>query len=241
MIVAFISDIHGNLEALGAALGHIDAATVDEIVCLGDVVGYGASPNECVDLVRSRCSHVLLGNHDAAAVGMTSIEYFNAHARRAAEWTREKLTEENTAYIKSLPMDYRADDFYAVHASPHELCEWHYVTNQGVADDAFEGFDDAICFLGHSHVPVIFREGGDRGERLQEGSIVFEKGPRFIVNVGSVGQPRDNDPRLSFGIYDTEKRELSLRREPYDVTKASEKIMMAGLPEMLATRLHLGV
>lgn len=241
MVVAFVSDIHGNLEALETAIRAIDEAEVKEVICLGDVVGYGASPNECVDLVRSRSAHVLLGNHDAAAVGMTSVEYFNAHARKAAEWTRAKLTDENTAYIKALPMDYRADDFYAVHASPHELEEWHYVTNQGVADEAFAHFADMICFLGHSHVPVLFEENGDRGERLKEGVITFEKGRRFIVNVGSVGQPRDNDPRLSFGIYDTEKRELTLRREEYDVAIASAKILKAGLPEMLASRLHMGV
>ena len=121
MIIAIISDIHGNLEALERALEKIDPLGVDEVLCLGDVVGYGADPNGCIDLVRSRCSVVLLGNHDAAAVGKTSVEYFNTHARRAAFWTRDRLTEENTEYILSLPMDHRTDHFLAVHASPHEL------------------------------------------------------------------------------------------------------------------------
>ena len=241
MITAIISDIHANLEALEEAFRHIDKAGVDEILCLGDIVGYGANPNECVDLVRGRCDHVLLGNHDAAAVGLTSVEYFNAHARRAAEWTTGQLTGENAAYLESLPMIHRTEDFYAVHASPHELEEWHYVTNQAIADEAFISFDDWLCFLGHSHVPVVFRERGARGERLREGVIGFKRGERYIVNVGSVGQPRDNDARLSFGIYDSSVRELKLRREEYDVGSASTKILEAGLPDMLATRLHLGV
>ncbi len=241
MIIAIISDIHGNLEALEKALELIDQVEVDEVLCLGDVVGYGADPNECIDRVRSRCSVVLLGNHDAAAVGLTSVEYFNTHARRAAFWTRDRLTEENTEYIRSLPLEHRTDYFLAVHASPHEMEEWHYVTNQGVADDAFAEFEDPVCFIGHSHVPILFREGGARGERLTEGTITLPEKTRSIVNVGSVGQPRDNDSRLSFGVYDSEKRTVTIRREKYDVAAASEKILRAGLPEMLATRLHLGV
>jgi len=212
MVLVIISDIHGNLEALEAALSLIDEAKPDQIICLGDIVGYGANPNECVDLVRSKSQVVLLGNHDAAAIGLTSVEYFNTHARRAAHWTAEVLTGENTAYLRALPMDYRGEGFYAVHASPHEPSVWHYVINQGVADEAFHAFNDPVCFLGHSHVPVLFREGGERGEHLDEGDHVLEGNGRFIVNVGSVGQPRDNDPRLSFGLYETEGRKLSIRR-----------------------------
>ncbi|MFH1681642.1 MAG: metallophosphoesterase family protein [Candidatus Eisenbacteria bacterium] len=241
MILAIISDIHGNLEALEAAFRCIDEDGADDVLCLGDIVGYGADPNECVDRVRARCSHVLLGNHDAAAVGMTSIEYFNAHARRAALWTRETLTPENNEYLRSLPMDYRTGDFYAVHASPQEQEEWHYIVNQSIAEEAFLAFPDAICFIGHSHLPMFFREGGGRGVRIPEGTVQFPNDGRYIVNVGSVGQPRDNDSRLSFGFYDTAERKLRLRRESYDIAAASAKILKVGLPEMLATRLHLGI
>ncbi|RPJ40783.1 MAG: metallophosphoesterase, partial [Candidatus Latescibacterota bacterium] len=207
----------------------------------GDIVGYGASPNECVDMIRSRSAHVLLGNHDAAAVGLTMIESFNAHARTAARWTQGQRTEENTEYLKSLPMEYQGDGYCAVHASPNESEEWHYVVNQTIAEEAFRAFDGSLCFIGHSHVPVYFRQGAARGVRIGEEKIRFPEEGRFIVNVGSVGQPRDNDPRFSLGIYDTRERTLELRRGTYDVAAASAKILKAGLPEMLAARLHLGI
>jgi diadenosine tetraphosphatase ApaH/serine/threonine PP2A family protein phosphatase len=241
MVLAIISDIHGNLEALEAAFRMIDDEDVGEVLCLGDIVGYGASPNECVEMVRSRCAHVLLGNHDAAAVGLTTIESFNAHARRAALWTRDELKAGHADYLRSLPMQYAGDGFCAVHASPNEQEEWHYVVNQMIAEEAFLAFEGGLCFIGHSHVPVYFRQGGARGMRIGEGEVHFPTDGRFIVNVGSVGQPRDNDARLSLGIYDTMKRTLSLRRGSYDVASASAKILKAGLPEMLAARLHLGI
>jgi diadenosine tetraphosphatase ApaH/serine/threonine PP2A family protein phosphatase len=241
MVVAILSDIHGNLEALETAFRSIDGEAVDEVLCLGDIVGYGPNPNECVDRIRARCSHVLLGNHDAAAVGLTTIESFNAHARRAALWTRDRLRPESADYLRALPMDYRTDAFYAVHSSPNEREEWHYVVNQAIAEEAFLAFEDSICFLGHSHVPVYFRKGAGRGVRIGEGEVSFAEGDRYLINVGSVGQPRDNDPRLSFGIYDTGRRVLALRRESYDIATTSAKILKAGLPEMLATRLHLGI
>ncbi|MBM3319878.1 MAG: metallophosphoesterase family protein [Candidatus Eisenbacteria bacterium] len=241
MILAILSDIHGNLEALETALRCIDEENADEVLCLGDIVGYGANPNECVERVRARCAHVLLGNHDAAAIGTTSIETFNTHARRSALWTGETLAPANGEYLRTLPMDYRTVDFYAVHASPNEREEWHYIVNQSIAEEAFLAFPDEICFIGHSHLPMFFREGGARGVRIPEGSVPFPRDGRYIINVGSVGQPRDNDPRLSFGIYDTSERKLKLRREVYDVAAASAKILKAGLPEMLATRLRLGV
>jgi diadenosine tetraphosphatase ApaH/serine/threonine PP2A family protein phosphatase len=241
MILAILSDIHANLEALESALRSAEEAGAGEILCLGDIVGYGANPNECVDRVRASCGLVLLGNHDAAAVGMTSIETFNVHAQRSALWTRGVLAPENAAFLKSLPLDRRCADYYAVHASPHEAAEWHYVVNQEAAEEAFLACADEICFFGHSHVPIVFRPGGLRGTRLPAGKVRFPKGGRYLVNVGSVGQPRDGDPRLSFGVYDTGSRTLTIRRETYDVGTAAEKIVRAGLPEALASRLSLGV
>ena len=241
MRIAFISDIHGNLEALRAAFDEIEREKVDQTVCLGDIVGYGADPNGCVNLVREKANRTVLGNHDAAVIETTSIERFNAHARAAVHWTRRRLSEENAEWLRSLPLKYHGEDFLAVHASPLRPENWIYVVDQELAEDAFLVFEEPVCFLGHSHVPVVFREGEAEPLDPTEEGIVLPEGGRYIVNVGSVGQPRDRDPRFSIGIYDNAKLELKLIRGEYDIDTASRKILEAGLPEMLAKRIHLGV
>jgi len=241
MRVAFLSDIHGNLEALRAAFEAIDREKVDRTVCLGDIVGYGAEPDGCVNLIRERADHTVLGNHDAAVIETTSIDRFNAHARAAVHWTRRRLSEENADWLRSLPLKYHGEEFLAVHASPLRPESWIYVVDQELAEDAFPVFEEPVCFLGHSHVPVVFREGAAAPLDLHEDGIVLPEGGRYIVNAGSVGQPRDRDPRFSIGIYDNATLELKLVRGDYDRDKASRKILDAGLPEMLAKRIHLGI
>jgi predicted phosphodiesterase len=232
MRLAVISDIHSNLEALQKALEIISNKSVDEIICLGDTVGYGANPNECLDLVRSSTPYILMGNHDEAAVDPSIAHSFNRHARAAAEWTARELTDSNKSFIKSLPCEITRHDIYFVHASPYEPSEWHYIITPADADKNFSKFSSRVCFIGHSHEPFVYCEDGMTDMVLP--------GKRYIINVGSVGQPRDNDPRLSFGIYDTGSDSYENIRAEYDVKTASDKIRQAGLPTLLAERILVG-
>lgn len=231
--IAIISDIHSNLEALTSAFAAIDAEHADTIVCLGDIVGYGANPNECLSLVRSRCSTILLGNHDAAALDLSFANQFTLNAQLSAIWTFGILLDENKAFLKDLPQDKTLGDVLLSHASPFEPKEWHYVISEYDTREAFRAFTERICFIGHSHIPVIFSERG-------KAATVSETG-RFIVNVGSIGQPRDGNPNLSFGIFDTELWSYQNVRIGYDIDTAAEKIRKAGLPRTLAERLYHGM
>jgi diadenosine tetraphosphatase ApaH/serine/threonine PP2A family protein phosphatase len=235
MRVAIISDIHSNLEALQKALEIIDEKKVEEIVCLGDLVGYGANPNECVELTRKRASRILLGNHDQAAFDLSQTEHFNRHARTAAYWTNQTLTQENLEFLKSLPFQHVIDDLTFVHASPRDPEQWEYVFSAHEAKTNFESFQTRICFVGHTHIPGVFPED----LKMQKSKVVREN--RYIINVGSVGQPRDGNWKLSFGIFDTSAWTYDLIRSEYDVQTASEKIVAADLPRFLADRLLVGI
>ena len=232
MRIAIISDIHSNLEALQKAFEIIKQKNIDEIICLGDIVGYGANPNECLSLVRQNTHHIILGNHDEAAVSLQQIEDFNPYARQAAVWTHEHLTETNKEFILTLPRTVEFNGLLFVHSSPYEPEEWHYIISPAEAQFSFDHFSHPICFIGHSHVPVIFSEDFWTKE--------ITKGKRFIINVGSVGQPRDLNAQLSFGIFDAESWTYENIRSEYDVKTASDKIRAAGLPPQLADRIKIG-
>ena len=233
MRFAIISDIHSNLEALTKAFELIDQESVQEIVCLGDVVGYGANPNECVALVRSRCKTVLRGNHDAAAVNSSNAESFTKNARIAAEWTRQQLSEENIHFLEGLPYTSTRDGILFVHSSPFQPESWYYVLSEEDLEAAFQSFSEQICFIGHSHFPGIFSEEGP--------AKAVNRASKFLVNVGSVGQPRDGNSRLSFGIFDSESWNYRNIRSEYPIQIAAEKILRAGLPRALSDRLPLGM
>ncbi|MFA6455950.1 MAG: metallophosphoesterase family protein [Bacteroidota bacterium] len=233
MKYAIISDIHSNLEALQKALSIIDEKQVDEIVCLGDIVGYGANPNECVDLVRARCSAVVLGNHDAAALDTSQAGDFNAIARKAVYWTAEQLTEVSRSFLSALPMVERKEQILLVHSSPDTPDAWDYIIDTDDASAAFRHFEEKICFIGHTHIPGIFSHNGR--------AKIVTADEQFIVNVGSVGQPRDGNPKLAFGIFDTVLWNFELIRSEYDIHTAAEKIYAAKLPEELGNRLMYGM
>lgn len=233
MRFAILSDIHSNLEALTKALELIDAEGIRQIVCLGDMVGYGANPNECVDLIFERCAVVLLGNHDLAAVDLSEAGSFTEYARVSAQWTSETLEDRNKQRLQQLPYTAVHEGVFLVHSSPYEPGEWNYIFSMLDARQAFRHFTERLCFVGHSHVPGVFGE--------TSGSETVSRDERFLVNVGSVGQPRDRDPRLSFGIIDTDQWEYRNIRAEYNVRTASQKIAAAGLPKPLAERILLGV
>jgi diadenosine tetraphosphatase ApaH/serine/threonine PP2A family protein phosphatase len=240
MTTVFISDIHGNLEALRAVLDAVANYRPDRVICLGDIVGYGASPNECVDLVRQRCKVVLLGNHDAAASGGPEIARFNIHARVAAEWTSRVLTRENREFLQKLQLSYEGEGFLCVHASPATPRDWEYLLDRFDAEPQFAYFAAPVCFIGHTHQPAIFMADPGGCRSLPVGSLALDPDRRYIVNVGSVGQPRDRDPRACFVVYHELASRIEFVRVPYPLEDAQARIRSARLPEVLATRLATG-
>jgi predicted phosphodiesterase len=238
MRTAVLSDIHGNLEALEAVLAACRASGVDDYVCLGDLVGYGASPNECVERVRALTDRVVAGNHDRAALGLPDLEAFNPLARAAAVWTAGQLTPEHADYLRGRPLVLSTEEALFVHATPHEPEAWHYVFDAYDAEACFAQMDRRLCFLGHSHVAFICVAVGHSREMVASSPI--SKGRRYVINAGSVGQPRDLDPRAAFALWDQDRREVQVVRVAYDIAGAQARILAAGLPPSLAERLALG-
>ncbi|HSE92627.1 MAG TPA: metallophosphoesterase family protein [Methylomirabilota bacterium] len=240
MRYAILSDVHGNLEALQAVLA--DARErADGYLCLGDVVGYGADPGPCVELVAEHCEGVVAGNHERAVTGMASLDWFNPWARAAVEWTRARLSPEAHAWLAALPLVREAADATLVHASPVQPEEWDYLVSSEDGFAAFGAFATRVCFVGHSHLPRSWAQGSWGHEHDAEpGTVTLEAGCRYIVNVGSVGQPRDHDPRAAYAVWDLDARRVEIRRVLYDMPAARAKILGAGLPRFLADRLADG-
>lgn len=234
------SDIHGNLHALRAVLDAIDEQPGDQVFCLGDVIGYGAFPNECCEILRERNITTLAGNHDHAALGRTDISFFNEIARRAAIWTHHQLTPENAAWLGERPYTAVAGDCLMVHATPADPQRWGYVLTYDDARKAFAAFSNHICLIGHSHHPVVIENSGERLSVVDGESIELRKECRYVINVGSIGQPRDQNPRACFVTLDLEQGRLNYCRVSYDVEGAQQAILDAGLPEELAARLACG-
>lgn len=240
MRYAIISDIHSNLEALEAVLADIRRVGVDEILCLGDIVGYGANPNECIALVRDCSRATVAGNHDYAAVGLTSTDTFNPYARAATEWTQRVLGQVEGEWLRSLPLTAVVEDMRLAHATPLEPAEWRYILHAADATDELLGIDERACFVGHSHLPAVF-ERTDGTTRLRGFGRLQLDGPgRYLVNVGSVGQPRDGNNNAGYAVVDSGAASAELRRVPYDISTAQAKILRAGLPRVLADRLERG-
>lgn len=239
--VAVFSDIHGNFHALQAVLKSIEDFDTELVICLGDVVGYGAMPNECVELLRERNIPTLAGNHDHAAVGMTDITFFNPIAKKAVAWTQEHLKPENAEWLKDRPYAIEMPpDFYFVHASPREPEAWNYVLTFGEARASFECFEEKICFIGHSHQPAVVEQSDDNLACPEGYVIPVREGCRYLVNVGSVGQPRDRNPAACYVYVDIDKPMIQYVRVPYEIEAAQEAILKEELPHELAERLAHG-
>jgi diadenosine tetraphosphatase ApaH/serine/threonine PP2A family protein phosphatase len=242
MRYAIISDIHSNLVALDACLAEIDRLGVETILCLGDIVGYGADPNGCVARVRERAAHVVLGNHDAAVAGRTDPGTFNGDARSAVEWTRAALAPEHLDYLKALPYVQVVDrEILIVHSGPGRPPAWEYLFDVLDAEREFATFEQQLCFVGHTHFPQCFIESGGEVRQLQPPCHQLARGERALVNVGSVGQPRDGDARAAFGLYDGRSATIEIRRVQYDVVRVKDGIRAVELPASAATRLDWGV
>jgi diadenosine tetraphosphatase ApaH/serine/threonine PP2A family protein phosphatase len=240
-----LSDIHGNLEALRAVLRDAAGEGATEVVCLGDTVGYGADPVACVDLVGERAVRLVAGNHEWGVVGRLDLGWFNSAARAAAVWTAGRLDPAQARYLEGLPLVAALEEATLVHASPTAPEEWDYLLDAEDGHEALRAFDTRLCFVGHSHRAAVWSVGssGPRfatSEPMPPTTVALEDGRRYLVNVGSVGQPRDRDPRAAYAIWDREARAVALRRVPYDHRAAARKIREAGLPRLLADRLMHG-
>lgn len=243
MRVLMLSDVHANLVALETVVA--EAGPVDAVWNLGDIVGYGPRPGECIDYIISLDPAAsLIGNHDWAAIGRLQLDEFNPVARFATYWTTAQLRTEHMHYLESLPNRLMEEHWMLVHASPRHPI-WEYVYTAKIAHENFELFDNQVCFLGHTHVQLFITEkmaeSGQPPAQPHDGMVLSVAEERHIVNPGSVGQPRDNNPDAAFAIYDTEERTVTFRRVPYDVELTQRQMDDAGLPRPLITRLALGV
>lgn len=245
MRVAVVSDIHSNRQALEAVLEAIEAAGAEEIWCLGDLVGYGAEPDACTSLVRERCGLCLVGNHDLAVLGALDISAFSETAAAAVEWTREHVNEETLEFLASLDPSGSREGVGLFHASPRDPV-WEYVLSLDQAEAGLDAQEERVGLIGHSHVALFFlrplgaRHGYAQGAQAGDGTEIEARDAEWLLNPGSVGQPRDGDPRAAWLELDTAQWTARYHRVPYDIEGAAAAILAAGLPEVLAERLEVG-
>ncbi len=241
MRYGIFADIHSNLEALEAVIKAYKKEAIDKYLCAGDIVGYAADPCACIEKIGSLSPAIVAGNHDWAAVGLFPEEYFNPMARQAISWTRSNLDDKAGDFLRSLKLVFRINDFVMVHGTPQKPEDFDYLSDGRIAEEAFGGMDANICFVAHTHVPAVYiKDAGKLPCYAAEDRVEIEAGNRYIVNVGSVGQPRDGDPRAAYCVYDTDKKSIQIKRVDYDVETARKKIISAGLPRRLGDRLLTG-
>ena len=241
MKLGIFSDVHGNLEALEAVVRVLRDRGATRFICCGDIVGYGPDPNLCVETIRRmRCTSVA-GNHDYGVVGKSPLDGFNSAAAQAMLWTRNLLTESNRLYLENLSLTADDGPLLVVHSSPSAPDAWEYVLTLREAADEMECYPDDVCLVGHSHQPlVVERAAGGQARMVKQDSFKLQPDIKYFINAGSVGQPRDGDPRACGLIYDTGAQTITRYRVPYDIAAVQAKIRAAGLPEFLASRLELG-
>jgi diadenosine tetraphosphatase ApaH/serine/threonine PP2A family protein phosphatase len=242
MLIAIVSDIHSNLIALEAVLEQLPP--YDQLWCLGDTIGYGPQPNECLQYMRDLATHTLSGNHDLGCLGKVSLVDFNDIARTANEWNGKQLLPDLRAYLDTQPSALATEHGATLaHASPRDPV-WEYIDTLAIAQDNLRFFSSQICFVGHTHVPMRFAcdlDGRVEFGHMQRGSVIqLQPNVRYIVNPGSVGQPRDQNPQAAYALWDTAAGTIRFERIGYDIAATQKQILEAGLPPELAERLALG-
>jgi len=239
---AILSDVHGNLEAFRAVIQDLRDQGAEQVAFLGDVVGYGANPNECLALLRELTEWVVAGNHDCGAVGLTDIDTFNSAAHTAVLWSQQQLSMENIAYLRRLPLLHQREGITFVHASPNEPGGWSYMLTFPEAEEGFQALAGDLAFVGHTHRPMaLAKEPKGEVQVISHEEVILKEEIRYIINVGSVGQPRDSNPQAAYGLYDDVAKKYILKRVTYDIKAAQKKILKAGLPPFLAQRLAKGI
>jgi len=240
MRYGILSDIHGNFEALQTVIGLYRDESVENFLCLGDIVGYGANPKECIDIIRELKAVCIAGNHDWAVSGKLDPVYFNPVAKEAVLWTQKQLSSEDIDFLNNLGLVFKNDDLILAHGTLSEPEFFRYTIHMSDAMKTFHLMDRPICFVGHSHAPNIFIQKDKEAQRENTLKIKVDPECKYIINVGSVGQPRDGNPMAAYGIYDTDTRIVEVKRASYDIKTAQEKILKVGLPASLAIRLTIG-
>jgi len=241
MKYAIFSDIHSNLDAFNAVLEDIEKQNVDKKLFLGDIVGYGPYPNESIELLKENTDVMLAGNHDWAAIGKVDTSYFNPYAVASMEWTEKKLTDDNKEFLKSLYPSAEVDNIQLSHATPAEPEEWRYIMSMQDALDNYSAITKNVCFIGHSHQPVIIEFTNETTlAPIRDTSKVLTKERKYIVNVGSVGQPRDSNADACYVLFDSDSGFVEYKRIPYDIPAVQKRMEEIGLPEYLINRLALG-
>ena len=246
MRIGILGDIHANAEALTAVVKALRDDGADVFVQVGDIVGYGPEPSRCIDIVKELGCVVCLGNHDAAVLDRLDTSYFNNFARAAIHWTKPRLRPQDLEFLGELQLVVRRPPFTVVHGTLHLPEQFGYVISPVEALDSLDHQDTKLCFVGHSHVPAIYLRRDSAPQDIHvvphsEAEISYRGFDRILMNVGSVGQPRDEDPRAAYGLIDTDLGIASIKRVAYDIAGVQRKIREAGLPEVLANRLALGV
>ena len=234
-------DIHANLHAFSAVLDAYESERIDTYLCTGDLVGYGAFPKECIDLTRERCAHVVAGNHDFAVCGRLTLEFFNTYAKAAVLWTREALSKEDMDYLRDLPLMADVDPTVTLaHATIYDAYTFDYIQTQYDAHLSLKELGTQCGFVGHSHIPITFALKNQAVSWTMEPTIDLDTCEKVLVNVGSVGQPRDENPMAAYAILDTQEREICIKRVEYDIDAAVAAIAKHNLPDILGERLRLG-
>jgi predicted phosphodiesterase len=241
MRFALISDIHANLEAMEAVLHDIEQRRVEKIHCLGDVVGYGCDPVTCLQLVDNHCEIKLIGNHEFSLLGRMSRGSLNPLATSAMDWTTKHVTDREFSIVAGFVMDSVFENCYLVHASPYDPSDWHYILTTTEAELGFTHFEQQLGFMGHTHLPMIFSRSDDGTVRSKAGhDFDPDEETRYLINIGAVGQPRDNDPRACYVIVDSDEQTVSYHRVMYDLKTTQAKMAQANMPKMLIERLEVG-
>ena len=241
MRLGFFSDVHANLEAMKACVLDFRAEKLDKLYFLGDAVGYGPNPDECVKLIDEIAEVKLMGNHDYAALGLMETEYFNQYAAESMGWTKNSISGKTIEIMSDFELTHKLDDILLVHSSPREPENWHYILDMEDAEENFDFFTDKICLLGHTHRPYIVYKGESEEVVLSKNTEeVAGDEYRYLINIGSAGQPRDGDPRSCYLIYDTENKTVRFKRVPYDVKRTQKDMEKIGLPGYLIERLAVG-
>ena len=240
MKYAILGDIHANLEALQAVLADARDQGVTHYACTGDVVGYNADPKACLQTIKTLKCKVVQGNHDYYTACNESMDLFTPMAQKSIRWTRKQLSAFDRRYLRQLPMIVDIEDFTIVHSSLNNPHRWNYIFKRKAAEANFRNQFNPVCFFGHTHVPLAFVKGMDGIEKGFYEILNIRPGFQYLINVGSVGQPRDRNPDAAYVIYDMQKMTVTMRRVPYDIGSAQKKIRSAGLPFRNALRLSSG-
>lgn len=241
MKYGFFSDVHANLEALKACIIDFRAEKLDKVFFIGDAVGYGPYPDECVKLINDIAEIKLMGNHDYAALGLMETDFFNQYAAESMGWTKSSISRKTIEIMSDFELLYVMDNMLLVHSSPREPELWHYILDMDDATESFDYFKEKICLLGHTHRPyIVYKE--NTGETLlsKQAEEIVADGRRYLVNIGSVGQPRDGDPRSCYLIFDTEAGSIKHKRVSYNIKATQKDMAKIGLPEYLIERLAVG-